>query len=95
MYLSPEMFVDIHGKFWARRFVGLSKKPNEGWTFHITGNYNREEAQKAVQEMHHLEKSNKFIPKICGLRAAAVQYLQNILSPEGLLSPVPQSHHSG
>jgi hypothetical protein len=78
MHLSPKMFVDIHGKHWAERLVGLGKRPNEGWTFHFTGNYERTAAKNAVMEMGDAEDSNDFTPRICGLRAAAVQYLQNL-----------------
>jgi hypothetical protein len=96
MFLSTKMFVDIRGESWARRFVGR-KKPDQGWTFHFAGNYNRREAQKAVQEMREAEESNGFVPKICGLRAAAVQYLQNVQdgsygalpSPASQLQPQP------
>jgi hypothetical protein len=80
MYLSANMFVDIHGQRLVLRLVGR-KKPDEGWTFHCIGNYNRTGP----------EESNHFIPKICGLRAAAAQYLRNVQVGSYGASPSPAS----
>jgi len=89
MYLSPKMYVYIHGKYWVERFVGLRKKADEGWSFHITGNYNRRLAKNAVEEMDAAEAADEFIPRICGLRAAAVHFLSNVQDRSPV--PVPQS----